>query len=114
MSIYEVAYNLEKAIRQSEEFQCLKKMYEEIQHDETSSRMFNNFRNIQMRLHQKQMTGEEILPEEIEQAQKVAALVQQHDKIAQLMELEQRMSFLIAELNKIVLKPLDELYSKFE
>jgi cell fate (sporulation/competence/biofilm development) regulator YlbF (YheA/YmcA/DUF963 family) len=41
MSIYEVAYNLEKAIRQSEEFQRLKKMYEEIQHDETSSRMFN-------------------------------------------------------------------------
>jgi cell fate (sporulation/competence/biofilm development) regulator YlbF (YheA/YmcA/DUF963 family) len=40
--------------------------------------------------------------------------VQQHDKIAQLMELEQRMSFLIAEVNKIVLKPLEELYNKFE
>jgi cell fate (sporulation/competence/biofilm development) regulator YlbF (YheA/YmcA/DUF963 family) len=114
MSIYEVAYSLEKAIRQSEEFQRLKKMYEEIQHDETASRIFNNFRTIQMRLYQKQMTGEEILPEEVEQAQKMAALVQQHDKIAQLMELEQRMNFLIGEVNKIVLKPLEELYNKFE
>jgi cell fate (sporulation/competence/biofilm development) regulator YlbF (YheA/YmcA/DUF963 family) len=114
MSIYEVAYSLEKAIRQSEEFQRLKKMYEEIHHDETTSRMFNNFRTIQMRLYQKQMTGEEILPEEVEQAQKMAALAQQHDKIAQLMELEQRMNFLIGELNKIVLKPLEELYNKFE
>jgi cell fate (sporulation/competence/biofilm development) regulator YlbF (YheA/YmcA/DUF963 family) len=114
VNIYDVAYNLERAIRESEEFQGLKRMYEEIQRDETANRMFNNFRNIQIQLHQKQMTGETILPDEIEQAQKAAALVQQHDKIAKFMELEQRMSFLIAEVNQIVLKPLEELYNQFE
>jgi cell fate (sporulation/competence/biofilm development) regulator YlbF (YheA/YmcA/DUF963 family) len=113
-NIYDIAYDLEKAIRQSDDFQNLKKMYEEIQCDESAGRMLNNFRNIQLQLHQKQMTGAEILPEEIEQAQKVAALVQQHEKIAKLMELEQRMSFLIAEVNKIAMKPLEELYSQFE
>ncbi|MCY7800123.1 hypothetical protein MOB23_12130, partial [Bacillus haynesii] len=35
-------------------------------------------------------------------------------KISQLMEAEQRMSMLIAELNKIIMKPLEELYGNPE
>ncbi|MCY9423653.1 YlbF family regulator, partial [Bacillus paralicheniformis] len=63
---------------------------------------------------QKRMNGEDITQEEVEQAQKSVALVQQHDKISQLMEAEQRMSMLIAELNKIIMKPLEELYGNPE
>lgn len=72
--------------------------------------MFENFRDIQVNLQQKQMTGQEITQEEVEQAQKTVALVQQHDKISQLMEAEQRVSVLIGELNKVIMKPLEELY----
>ena len=114
VNIYDVAYDLEKAIRQSDDFKNLKQMFTEIQGDESAKRMFNHFRQIQLQLHQKQITGEEILPEEIEQAQKMVTLVQQHEKIAKLMELEQRMSILIAEVNRIAMKPLEELYSEFE
>ena len=39
--------------------------------------MFDNFRNVQLQLQQKQMSGEEITQEEVEQAQKTVALVQQ-------------------------------------
>ncbi|BBP88199.1 hypothetical protein BsIDN1_18170 [Bacillus safensis] len=77
-------------------------------------RMFENFRDIQVNLQQKQMTGQEITQEEVEQAQKTVALVQQHDKISQLMEAEQRVSVLIGELNKIIMKPLEELYGNPE
>ncbi|MCY8157964.1 YlbF family regulator, partial [Bacillus licheniformis] len=66
--------------------------------------------DIQLNLQQKQMNGEDITQEEVEQAQKSVALVQQHEKISQLMEAEQRMSMLIADLNKIIMKPLEELY----
>ncbi len=76
--------------------------------------MFENFRDIQVNLQQKQMTGQEITQEEVEQAQKTVALVQQHDKISQLMEAEQRVSVLIGELNKIIMKPLEELYGNTE
>lgn len=65
-------------------------------------------------LQQKQMSGEEITQEEVEQAQKTVALVQQHELISQLMEAEQRMSMLIGELNKIIMKPLEELYGSPE
>lgn len=42
--------------------------------------MFENFRDVQLRLQQKQMAGEEITQEEVTQAQKTVALVQQHEK----------------------------------
>ena len=72
--------------------------------------MFDNFRQLQMSLQQKQMTGQEIAPDEMEQAQKTVALVQQHETIAKLMEAEQRLSMVIADLNRIIMKPLEDLY----
>jgi len=113
-NLYDVAYDLEKAIRSSNEFQTLKRMYDEVNADESAKKMFENFRDVQLNLQQKQMMGEEISQEEVEQAQKLVALVQQHDKISKLMETEQRMSMLVGELNKIIMKPLEELYGSME
>jgi cell fate (sporulation/competence/biofilm development) regulator YlbF (YheA/YmcA/DUF963 family) len=109
-NLYDVAYNLEKALRESDEFKSLKRLYDEVNADESASKMFENFRNIQLNLQQKQMSGEEISEEEIQQAQKSVQLVQQHDKIAQLMAAEQRLSMVVTELNKIIMKPLEEMY----
>ncbi len=114
VNLYDVAYDLEKALRHSEEYSALRNLYDEVNGDESSKRMFENFRDIQVNLQQKQMTGQEITQEEVEQAQKTVALVQQHDKISQLMEAEQRVSVLIGELNKIIMKPLEELYGNPE
>lgn len=110
INLYDAAYELEKAVRQSEEYTRLKTMYQEVNADEASRKMFESFREIQMKLQQKQMMGEEITPQEVEQAQKTVALVQQNPKIAQLMDAEQRMSMVIADMNQIIMKPLEELY----
>ena len=107
---YDAAYDLEKAIRNSSEYTNLKNLYDAVNSDESARKMFESFRNIQMQLQEKQMMGQEITQEEVEQAQKTVALVQQHEKISQLMEAEQRMSMVIAELNQIIMKPLEELY----
>jgi cell fate (sporulation/competence/biofilm development) regulator YlbF (YheA/YmcA/DUF963 family) len=110
VNLHDNAYELEKAIRNSEEYKTLKRLYDEVNADASAKQMFDNFRNIQLQLQQKQMTGQEISQSEIEQAQQVVALVQQHPTISKLMEAEQRMSTIIAEINKIVLKPLEDLY----
>jgi cell fate (sporulation/competence/biofilm development) regulator YlbF (YheA/YmcA/DUF963 family) len=114
VNLYDVAYEVEKAIRVSEEYKTLKQMYDEVNGDPTSKQMFENFRDVQLQLQQKQMMGEEISQDEVEQAQKLVQLVQQHDKISKLMESEQRMSMMIGELNKIIMKPLEELYGSME
>lgn len=110
VNIYDSAYEMEKAIRSSDEYTNLKRLYDEVNADSSAKGMFDSFRNIQMQLQQKQMMGEEISQEEVEQAQKTVALVQQHEKISQLMQAEQQMSVVITEINKVIMKPLEELY----
>lgn len=114
VNLQDAAQDLEKAIRSSNEFAELKAVYDAVNGDEGARRMFENFRNIQMQLQQKQMMGEDITQEEVEQAQKTVALVQQHDAISKLMEAEQKMSVIINELNQIIMKPLEELYGVSE
>jgi cell fate (sporulation/competence/biofilm development) regulator YlbF (YheA/YmcA/DUF963 family) len=110
INLHDSAYELEKSIRQSDEYTTLKRLYDQVNEDPSAKQMFDNFRNMQMQLQQKQMMGQEISQDEVEHAQKVVALVQQHALISKLMEAEQRMSMIITELNQIVLKPLEELY----
>ncbi|WP_085522030.1 YlbF family regulator [Tuberibacillus sp. Marseille-P3662] len=107
---YDVAYELETAIRNSKEYTALKDAYAAVNEDEPASKMFENFRNLQLELQRKQMQGEEISEEEAQQAQQQMQLIQQQPTIAKLMEAEQSMSTIINELNQIITKPLEELY----
>lgn len=110
VNLHDAANDLEKAIRNSSEYAELQKMFSAVQADEQARQMFGNFRNIQMQLQQKQMMGEDISEQEVQQAQQLITLVQQHELISGLMEAEQRMSVIINDLNQIIMKPLEELY----
>ncbi|MGX6442362.1 YlbF family regulator [Neobacillus sp. K501] len=112
VNLHDAAYELEKAIRQSDEYSHLQQMYKEVNADAETKAMFDNFRQIQMNLQQKQMMGTEISEQEVQQAQATVALVQQNEKISRLMQAEQRMSMIIGELNQIIMKPLEELYGQ--
>lgn len=107
---FEVAQELAVALKNSEEFVTLKNLHDEVNKDEVAKRMLDNFRNVQLELQQKQMQGEQITEQEIQQAQKQFELVQQHETISKLMEAEQRMSQVITELNQAITAPLEELY----
>ncbi|MFD2924370.1 YlbF family regulator [Halobacillus naozhouensis] len=113
-NIYDNAYDLEKAIRNSEEFQGLKEAYEAVMSEESAKKMFEDFRQTQITLQQKQMQGEEISEEEVEQARQVVELVQQHPQISTLMEQEQRLNTVINDVSQIITKPLEELYGNPE
>lgn len=109
-NMYDSAYDLEKAIRDSEEFQHLKESFEAVMNDPTAKKMFEDFRNTQMSLQEKQMQGIDISQEDVEKAQKVVELVQQHKDISKLMETEQRLNLVINDISRIITKPLEELY----
>lgn len=109
-NIYDSAYDLEKAIRESDEFKKLKDAYETVMNDPAAKEMFDNFRDTQMELQEKQMQGNEITEEEVEEARKVVELVQEHADISKLMEEEQRLNLVINDVSRIITKPLEELY----
>ncbi|CAM3943628.1 YlbF family regulator [Alkalicoccus chagannorensis] len=107
---FDKAQELKEELKASEQFTTLKNLHDEVNNDEVAKKMLDNFRELQMSLQQKQMNGEEISEDEVQQAQKQFEVVQQHEQIMKLMEEEQRMSQFVGELNKIVTEPLEELY----
>lgn len=109
-NIYDHAYNLEKAIRESTEFKSLKTAYEAVMSDPESKQMFESFRDTQLSLQEKQMQGLEISEEEVEKARNVVELVQGNETISKLMEVEQRLNVIIGEISSIITKPLEEVY----
>lgn len=109
-TIYNNAYDLEKAIRNSDEYQQLKKCYDELNKDETGRKMYDNFRSLQMKLQHKQMKGEEISEEEVQTTQKQQQFVEQNEVVSKLLEAEQRMGSIINDVNGIITKSLEELY----
>ncbi len=113
-NIYDSAYDLETAIRESEEFKSLKTVYETVMNDPGAKEMFESFRDTQMELQEKQMQGIEITEEEVEKARSVVESVQQHQDIAKLMEEEQRLNLVINDISRIITKPLEELYGSTE
>ena len=56
------------------------------------------------------MQGQEITEEDNQQAQEVVR-IQQDAKITKLMETEQRLNVVVGDINKIIMKPLEELYN---
>lgn len=113
-NVHDYAYRLEKAIRESDEYKTLTEIHADILNDEVANRMFTNFRELQLELQTKQMQGIEITEADAEKAQKQMELVQQHDKIAKLLQAEQRLSIMFEDINKIIAKPLEEVYAQNE
>ncbi|MEH7456001.1 hypothetical protein CON65_19275 [Bacillus pseudomycoides] len=112
-NIHDVAYELQKAIAEHTDFQALKASYAEVQADAASKQLFDQFRTMQLGLQQKMMQGQEITEEDNKKAQEVVMLIQQNPKITKLMEAEQRLNVVIGDVNKIIMKPLEELYSTY-
>lgn len=112
-NIHDVAYELQKAIAESPDFQSLKVSYGEVQADAEAKELFDRFRMMQMELQQKMMQGEQLTDEDNQKAQEVVALVQQNVKITNLMQAEQRLNVLIGDVNKITMQPLEDLYNAY-
>lgn len=110
VNVYDQANALESALRESDEFNSMKDLYAKVNSNSESKALFEEFRQVQMELQQKQMQGEEILEEDVQKAQSSAAEIEDDENIKALMEAEQNMSQLIQDLNRVIMKPIEELY----
>ncbi|MBY0222807.1 YlbF family regulator [Mammaliicoccus sciuri] len=113
INIYDDMNKLESTLRKTDEYLAVKSAMEDVKSDEEARVLFESFREIQMNLQQKQMAGEEIAGEELEHAQKTAQLAQENPKIMTMLTAEMKLSELIEEVNRVVLKPVQDLYESF-
>lgn len=109
-NVYDCAYELEKAVRNSEEFKLLQSSFAAVMANAESKKLFEDFRDTQLALQEKQIKGLEITKEEVEQAQEIVQRVQQQDIIVRLMQSEHQLNQMINDISRIIMKPLKELY----
>ncbi|EKU94440.1 Protein of uncharacterised function (DUF964) [Alloiococcus otitis] len=114
VNIYDAANQLESDLRQTDEFKDLVQAFEAVEKDEIASKLFDDFRQVQQGIQQKQMTGQEITEEDAKQAQELSAKVGENKTLAQLIQAEQKVSQVIDEINQIALRPIQELYQKHQ
>ncbi len=110
VNIYDDLNKLETTFRKTSEFSEVQKAVQVVKADEEALALFKNFRKIQLDMQEKQVAGEEIDPEELEYAQKTAQLAQTNEKIMAMLEAEMKLSGLIEEVNRVLMKPVQEIY----
>jgi cell fate (sporulation/competence/biofilm development) regulator YlbF (YheA/YmcA/DUF963 family) len=110
VNIYDDLNRLEATFRKTAEFAEVEQAVAAVKADSESLTLFKNFRKIQLSLQEKQARGEELVAEELEYAQKTAQLAQQNQKIMKMLEAEMKLSSVIEEVNRVLMKPVQDLY----
>ena len=110
ININEDLNKLQATLRETDEFVNLQKVVEDVRSDEQSRTLFTNFRDVQTKLQQKQIAGEELTEEEYLYLQKTAQLAQQDLKILAMLEAEMALSKIIEEVNRVITQPIQSLY----
>lgn len=110
VSLQDTAYELEKLIRQSQEYSALKKAYQDVEQNPEAKRLFDSFKQVQLRLQQKQQLGQPLTQADAQSVQNQLQMIQGNPLIATLMLREQQMGRIIEQINQIITKPLQDLY----
>ncbi|MGX1900428.1 YlbF family regulator [Thermolongibacillus altinsuensis] len=111
MTVLEAAQNLEEAIRHSQPFAQLRQAYAEIQRDSATRQMFEHFRSMQQEIQTKQMNGFEVTEAEIEALQRAMASIEANGKLGKLIQAEQRLNELFAQVTNAMFRPIEDLYA---
>ena len=110
VNIYDDINKLVLNFRKMDEFKKLEKAVETVRANEEATKYFTNFRDIQIKLQQKQIAGEEITEEELAYVQKAAQLAQSQPVILEMLEAEMALSTVIEEVNRLMFQPIQSLY----
>ncbi|MBY0099389.1 YlbF family regulator [Mesobacillus maritimus] len=109
-TLFEAALYFEKVFRESKEYQNLQRLYQALNQDPQAKQLYHQINQLHTQLHQKQMMGQEIQQQEIAALQKMETAAQQNQTFKRLMEADHQVNMLMVELNRIISKPLEELY----
>lgn len=108
--ILKTAGELRDELASSDEFTALQRSYNIMKADAEAYDLFKQFQEMQLKLQQKQMQGQQPDQDEMNQAQDLAGKVREKDTIKDLMEKEKDVNQLLAKLNNEITKPIQGLY----
>jgi cell fate (sporulation/competence/biofilm development) regulator YlbF (YheA/YmcA/DUF963 family) len=110
MNIYDKAHDLAKAMKESQEVEEITSAMKLVDADSESRRMLDDFRQRQMELQQRMMSGDMPAQEEMEKMEKQFEVLSLNLNIRRLFDAERRLSVIIEDVNKIISDSLQHLY----
>jgi len=111
MNIYDKANDLAKAMKESQEVQEITAAMKLVEADPDSKRMLDDFRQRQMEIQQRMMSGDMPSQEEMEKMEKSFEVLSLNLNIRRLFDAERRLSIIIEDVNKIISDSLAHLYA---
>jgi cell fate (sporulation/competence/biofilm development) regulator YlbF (YheA/YmcA/DUF963 family) len=102
MNIHDKAYELAKALKESEEANLLMLAKEAAQADSEAKRMLEDFRERQSFLQQKMMAGEEPSAEDMEKMNNLYEIISSNPLIGKLLDAERRFAVVFEDVNRII------------
>lgn len=112
VNIYDTANELSRQLRETQEYQGLKKAFEALKADSDTFDTFKKFQQAQADAQYKQMTGQQPTDDEIKNIQNLAKEVSGKKVVQDLMNQERQVDSMLQQLNKTITSPIQDLYSE--
>lgn len=113
-NIYDKASELEKALREDENFKSLEKAFKDLEEKEESKKIYDNFLKKQQEYMALLQSGEKPSDEEIKNLQELQKQVFEDKIVSNLIQIQQRVQVTLEDINKIIFKPIEELFNNFK
>ncbi|MGM9883096.1 MAG: YlbF family regulator [Limosilactobacillus reuteri] len=112
VNIYDTANELSRQLRETQEYQGLKKAFEALKANSDTFDTFKKFQQAQADAQHKQMTGQQPTDDEIKNIQNLAKEVSGKKVVQDLMNQERQVDSMLQQLNKTITSPIQDLYSE--
>ena len=113
VNIYDKANEFERALRESDEYKASLAASEELYADEEANALYTEFVSKQKDLMESAQAGNEPTEEELSVFEEIQQKLLENAKFLEFVQTQQKLQFLIEDLNKVMYKPLDELFEKY-
>ncbi len=111
VNIYDTANEMERQMRETQEFQALKKAFEDLQKDADASLLFTKFQAEQAAAEKKERSGQQLTKDEITEIQNLAKEVSKKPAVQNLLNQERGLDQMMQKLNQIITEPIRDLYN---
>lgn len=102
MNVYEDAHALARAIKASEEYKQYNEVKQKVKENEQLDKMLEDFHMKQMEVQAKQLMGEEVSQEMMQQVQNLYQVVATDPLAAQFLQCEMRFQVMMQDVYKIL------------
>lgn len=109
MNVYDQAYALVKALKESNEYKNFKKVKDLIDKDASAKKMLEDFLEKRLEIQRMELMGQEIPQRLMDEAERIEEIVSMHPKIAEYLRAEFTLMQILADIQKIIADGMEDL-----